>query len=527
MQGNKKTQECPFYHDISASPNFTSDTSTNRARGKIIQLECNVKFYFFAPVFSHGKPSTKYMAIVSFGEHIHPPPPARKIPTKVKEKFAGVFRQFGLTDVTARRLLASPMLPILLDGKPTLSSEHIALTNMDAVNHLIRRERLREYPNGTDILGVQHLMTKQLGNPYIRQAIQLDDGHFVVLCQSVEQSKLFYSVSEIQADKTFRRTRCREFEINSFDSSTNRLVTTARVFTDYEDELGYHQAFRLVFETAENDVGQQLQWGHLIESRNNSYIKAIIVDEHGGQMKGLAKYFSDKYPQYTPDEHIAKIVKVCQTHYFRSITKLAKKGIPQGTNLPYSLYVNGSEICGILRDLPQHMTRESLASALAIVRAETVKPNPPKPLVNWLKHKDSNPWVLKCLCFPLSLMRQTDWIATSFTTNIGESAHALSQRHGKHLSLVGAIQAVEKLDTQQARLAQVVHISGVNAMYGNNNSTGRARKNLVRQRNRAEATKKSKKHETTEKVLMEAKRLLDSGISKEVIEEFLSSKSKS
>jgi hypothetical protein len=38
--------------------------------------------------------------------------------------------------------------------------------------------------------------------------------------------------------------------------------------------------------------------------------------------------------------------------------------------------------------------------------------------------------------------------------------------------------------------------------------------------------KKAKKHETTEKILMEAKNLLDAGVSKEVVEEFLASKSK-
>jgi hypothetical protein len=74
------------------------------------------------------------------------------------------------------------MLPIFLDGKSNLTTQHISLTNMDAINHLIRKERLREYPNGTDILGVQHLMSKQPADPYIRQAIQFDDGHFVVLC---------------------------------------------------------------------------------------------------------------------------------------------------------------------------------------------------------------------------------------------------------------------------------------------------------------------------------------------------------
>src|SRR5271169_4896811 len=38
-------------------------------------------------------------------------------------------------------------------------------------------------------------------------------------------------------------------------------------------------------------------------------------------------------------------------------------------------------------------------------------------------------------------MRSVDWVATSFTMTIAESAHALSQRHGKHLTLVGAIQS--------------------------------------------------------------------------------------
>jgi len=444
MQGNKKSPECPFYHRVPG----TKSHSIQRVRGKILQLDCSVKFYFVVPTFTRGNPSTNKMVIISYGQHSHPAPSASKIPISVKEQFATVFRQFGLTEVTARKLLASPMLPILLDGKTTLNSQHIALTNMDAVNHLIRKERLREHPNGTDILGVQHLMTKRLSNPYIRQAIQLDDGHFVVLCQSIEQSRRFFVVSELQADKTFRRTRCREFEINSFDSSTNTLTTTSRIFTNYEDEAGYYQAFRLAFDTAEKDVSRLIQWGHLIRSQSpENYIKAIIVDEHGGQMKGLAKYFHEKYPQYTNDEHISKIVKVCQTHYFRSITTLSRKGVSKGI-AHYTLVINEQEICGILKDLPGHLTLESLDAALAVVRAATLKSDAPKSLINWLKHKDSNPWVLTCLCYPLSSMKAADWIATSFTTNIGESAHALAQRHGKHLTLVGAIQAAEKLDNQ-------------------------------------------------------------------------------
>jgi hypothetical protein len=252
-------------------------------------------------------------------------------------------------------------------------------------------------------------------------------------------------------------TRCREFEINAFDPSTNTLTTTFRVFTDYEDETGYNQAFRLVFETAEQDVGRPIQWGHLNESQSEPYIKAIIVDEHGGQMKGLARYFNERYPQYTPEEHITKIVKVCQTHYFRSITKLAQKGVSKGSST-YTFCINEKEICDILNGLPGHLTLESLGAAVAIVRAETLKPDASKPLVNWLKHKDSNPWVLKCLCYPLNFMRAMDWITTSFTTNIAESAHALAQRHGKHLTLVGAIQVAERLDSQRFNLSQTVTV---------------------------------------------------------------------
>lgn len=325
LQGNKKTQQCPYYHDVQSS---------RRVRGKIIQHECDVKFYFLVPTFDKdGNPSTNKMVLICIGEHTHPPPPARKIPAKVKDAFVKVFRQFGLFEVTARRLLASPLLPILLDGKSSLSTHHIALTNMDAVNHLIRKERLREHPLGTDILGVQHLMsTQRLADPYIRQAIQLDDGHFVILCQFQQQSRFLYTVAEIHADKTFRRNRCQEFEVNSYNPATKHLLTISRVWTDYEDAAGYYQAFRLIFDTAEQDVGRRITWGHLTdpESREESCIRAVLVDEHGGQIKGLGQYFNEKYPVYTADEHIPQIVKVCQTHYLRSVTKLQKAGISKG-----------------------------------------------------------------------------------------------------------------------------------------------------------------------------------------------------
>jgi hypothetical protein len=124
-------------------------------------------------------------------------------------------------------------------------------------------------------------------------------------------------------------------------------------------------------------------------------------------------------------------------------------------------------------------------------------------------------------------MNTMDWIDTSFNTNIAESAHAVSQKYGKQMTLMGAIQAGQKLDSQYFELERNVQMSGVAVGYGNNSATGRARKNLNRRMARAEATKKSKKQEMTEKTLIDAKNLIDAGISTDVVEQFLSSKSKS
>jgi hypothetical protein len=330
LQG-PKNNKCPHYHSL--------EDGSPRAHGNIIKMECKVKLYFLTPSFDDdGKPSTKHMVIISYGEHTHPPPPPRKIPAYVKEKLINLIQKFGAAEATARKLVASPLLSVMLDGRTSLSQEHISLTNHSAINNIIRQERLREHPLGTDFEGARHLMLHRgPADPYIRQCIQFPDGHFVVLCQFPSQSDLFFQSFELQCDKTFARTHCREFEFNSFSHATRRTTTLARVFTDYEDEDGYYQAFKLTFSTAEKDVDRKIPWGHLIDEKQSSTgtveprIKAILVDEHGGQIKGMGRYFSTEYPMYGDAEwHILRIIKVCQVHFERSIKRLQSKGVSEG-----------------------------------------------------------------------------------------------------------------------------------------------------------------------------------------------------
>ena len=227
-------------------------------------MDCKCVMHVFIPKITNGKPISKYMAIICFGEHSHPPPPPIKIPSDIKEQLLRVIKTFGNDEATARRLIISSILPMILNDEKSLTREHIALANHDIINTLIRKERVKEYPWGTTFQGAQFLMYHQLGDHYIRQTIHYPDGHFIVLCQLEEQSRLLFESSELQPDKTFSRTSCKEFEVNSFSHSFNRAVTIARVFTDYEDGQGYHQAFELLFGIAEKDMGRRIPWGYLI-----------------------------------------------------------------------------------------------------------------------------------------------------------------------------------------------------------------------------------------------------------------------
>jgi hypothetical protein len=221
----------------------------------------------------------------------------------------------------------------MLNGAKILSEEHISLTNQSVVNHLIRKERYKKFPHGTDYLGVLHRMKHQKQeDPYVRKSIMKENGEYVILCQSKQQSELFFSSTEYQADKTFARTKCREFEINGYSFETGQLTILCRIFTNAEDAEGYELAFRLAFETAEKDMGKRIPWRHLYPiSEREDCVKAIILDLHSGQMQGLARYFEEEYGDRGNGEwHFTRIVKFCHVHFLRTITRLQRKGVSEG-----------------------------------------------------------------------------------------------------------------------------------------------------------------------------------------------------
>jgi hypothetical protein len=129
--------------------------------------------------------------------------------------------------------------------------------------------------------------------------------------------------------------------LNGYSFETGQLTTLCCIFTNAEDAGGYELAFRLAFETAENDMGKKIPWGHLYPiSEREDRVKAIILDLHSGQMLGLVRYFEEYYGDRGNGEwHITRIIKFCQVHYLHTITRLQRKGVSEGNLLQMGLII--------------------------------------------------------------------------------------------------------------------------------------------------------------------------------------------
>ena len=86
-----KNKLCPYFHTVGED--------THGKHGKIIQLECSVQFHIYIPVLhidevtNEVTSSTKYMAILCYGEHTHPPPAVIKLFRAKKEQIVDAIRK--------------------------------------------------------------------------------------------------------------------------------------------------------------------------------------------------------------------------------------------------------------------------------------------------------------------------------------------------------------------------------------------------------------------------------------------------
>jgi hypothetical protein len=81
-------------------------------------------------------------------------------------------------------------------------------------------------------------------------------------------------------------------------------------------------------------------------------------------------------------------------------------------------------------------------------------------------------------------MRRDVWFATPNNTNVGEAAHALSNRAGTKLTLLTAVTVGEKVDTAMLEAIELISFRGVRARYKGKTEMQRFEANQKRRENR-------------------------------------------
>lgn len=381
---------------------------------------------------------------LSVGEHNHPPPPPYKTPHNIKNQLQNIISNEHILDLTRRKFLTGTMIKNYLNGKQ-LSDLHPSLNNQSKIDYYIEKARRSQYPFGQNILGVAHEFMKHeiSKDPYIRSIRFLDNGQYIVLCATKQQTKVLSELVYIEIDMAFKRIHgvTNEWEISAYMPRVQKTLTFARIFTNVETADAYQNLFEDLFGCVEKDMGETFNFHHI----HGKGLGCVIADQHKGQALGLGQYLNSKYPHLTPIEHLQHIYKLCQVHYKRNIDKNKQLS----SDIRNSMYL-----------IPTLNTQEKVLEVLNKIQSC----NEPGAAA-WAKDK-LVPWVLSGISGAFTKMDSIIWNQTPNNTNAGESAHANVNRDGRNLSLAGIIRGKD-FDERQWESANVYEQYNVPDSYRN------------------------------------------------------------
>ncbi|PKY30378.1 hypothetical protein RhiirB3_447439, partial [Rhizophagus irregularis] len=193
------------------------------------------------------------------------PPPSQKTPYNIRNQLQKIINSEHILDLTRRKFLTGTMIQTYLNGK-MLSDLHPSLNNQFKIDYFIKKSQRFQYPFGF-----------------------FDNGQYIVLCATKEQTIALSELTHIEIDMAFKRIY----------GITNEWKVTA-----YLPWL-------------ERDIGETFNFHHI----HGEGLGCIIANQYKGQALGLGQYLNSKYPHLTPIEHLQHIYKLCQVHYKWNIDK--------------------------------------------------------------------------------------------------------------------------------------------------------------------------------------------------------------
>ncbi|PKC53966.1 hypothetical protein RhiirA1_478222, partial [Rhizophagus irregularis] len=283
------------------------------------------------------------------------PPPSQKTPYNIRNQLQKIINSEHILDLTRRKFLTGTMIQTYLNGK-MLSDLHPSLNNQFKIDYFIKKSQRFQYPFGF-----------------------FDNGQYIVLCATKEQTIALSELTHIEIDMAFKRIY----------GITNEWKVTAY----------------LPWVQKKRDIGETFNFHHI----HGEGLGCIIANQYKGQALGLGQYLNSKYPHLTPIEHLQHIYKLCQVHYKWNIDK--NKAL-------------SSEIRSAMYIVPNLNTQNEVLKILHKI------------------HDCGEPGITG-IPSVFSKMDHVIWSQIPNNTNAGESVHANVNRDGHNLSLLAGIESTD------------------------------------------------------------------------------------
>ncbi|KAL1703607.1 hypothetical protein EV121DRAFT_271024 [Schizophyllum commune] len=332
----------------------------------------------------------------------------------------------------------------IMGGAP--SGFHDSLANKRLVRDMVAKKVATDAPAGRSVPGVYDFMLQERNLPsterYVHQVYTTTAVPMRVIIITYESSllALIHQASFLDVDKSFKRTtELDEWEVSTFLRSHQTAITLARFYTDGADQAHFKKIFDMLRAEVQACTGRPLAFKRL--SKNGTLLN-FGMDMELAQILGAAESFLETNdPEFSgihtsdPKELAQYMIRICRCHVMRPILELKR----EVTDEEYAT----------LRQFPD------LADSEALQKFEEF-------IGTWFAHKKSNYYLIPMIAQSLSKIHPDDWVVNPATTNLGEGAHARTNREtGTNLPLLDGIKAARIFDREQARRIQQERSSGV------------------------------------------------------------------
>ncbi|KAJ7257624.1 hypothetical protein C8J57DRAFT_1074290 [Mycena rebaudengoi] len=473
------------------------------------RLGCRSKFRIFEPV-EECREECPWILVVCHGAHPHPIPLPTKTPPGVRTEILELLKLLNhdLPDLTPRRFLRHPTTDAFLHKRlpglknPTLLDLHSSLGNRDHIRAYILQAQESSFPKGTGWDGLQYMKQEQdryLSSEYtyIRYMEEIpslgmtydpaDDDDLdgsdhtvpfrIAVCMAKEGSRRLVKAKYLQSDIAFRRiVGFKEFELGGLERDSRTTIVYCRIFLNRQTAAAHELIFQKIHEIVFADTGENLTWRHLHSATIDGEVGILhfVLDQHGGQAKGLGLYLKSlsqelvgKYDLHEPHrplpsldeyDHLHRVIRLCTSHIFRNIRKV---------NVP-------EPVRNLMRSLVciEHSDWENTIQRIQVEGGPAG--------ANWIADKIRTKFAFPAMCWEKSFIPKPIWQVGDNTSNIIEGIHADANLEGISCTLVGGVKKGLHLDSLKMKTLVNWEQTGIRPTYASGHISESTTRSLKR-----------------------------------------------